>query len=165
MQPQVLVPPHGEGSEQQAACSKWVLGGGGGGEVNPPIQLQVINGTAWFLLPRGFPWERQPLWVGRVVVYYSSSSFPGPSPGRGQPHLSITCDITEGSTSAEYRKGSLPQWGESVCIASSSSCIIQLKPTVQPAAFALSILADQGAVSTQSPFLYLPPSLTLLFLL
>ena len=48
---------------------------------------------------------------------------------------------------------------------SSSSCTIQLESTIQPAAFALSILADQGAVSTQSPFLYLPPSLPLLFLL
>ena len=79
------MPPQGEGSEQQVACSKWVLGGKG----EPSIQLQVINGTAWLLLPSGFPWEGQPLWVGRVV-YSSSSSFPGPSPGRGQPHLSIT---------------------------------------------------------------------------
>ena len=36
---------------------------------------------------------------------------------------------------------------------------------MQPTAFPCSILTDQGAVSTQSPFLYLPPSLPLLFLL
>ena len=44
-------------------------------------------------------------------------------------------------------------------IASSSIHWIQLEPTDQPAAFTLSILADQGAVSAQFLFLYLPPSL------
>ena len=57
MQPQLLVPPQGEGSEQQVDI---------GGTKGEPPQLQVINGTAW-LLPRGFPWKGQCLWVGRVV--------------------------------------------------------------------------------------------------
>ena len=121
----------------------------------------VLHGSSFF---RVFTWEWQRLLVGKVF-YSSSFSFPGPSPGRDQPQLPITCDITEGAASAEYRTGSLPQWGESVSIASSSSCIIQLEPIVQPATFALSTLTDQGAATAQSPFSLSPPSLLLLFLL
>ena len=127
------------------------------------------------------------------MFYSSSSYFPGASHWRDQPHLPITCDILKVAASAKYRKGSLPQLGlgesihckqqllhftiEANCIPSNISlwhsrystvaaaiALFRWKPTIQSAAFAFSIPADQGAVAVQSSlFFYLP--LPLLFLL
>ena len=89
MQPQVLVPPQGEGSEQQAACSKCVL--------PPPPQgdhpTTAVNGIAWLLLPRGFPCEGQPLWVGRVVTLVAPLS-QAPLLGSAN-HISLTPVISQ----------------------------------------------------------------------
>ena len=113
----------------------------------------MINGI--YCLPppsQGLPYLVR---AASVVVYSSSSSFPGPSPGRGQPHLSITCDITEGDIPQQSTKRLYATVGRVSCIASRSSCIIQLEPTVQPAAFSLIRVQSQRILSFS---ISLPPA-------
>ena len=68
----------------------------------------------WFVvvapLPRRLPWEGSTTERSTTSV----TPLPGTSPGKGQPHLPITCDITKGRKSAKVYKGCLPQWCESV---------------------------------------------------
>ena len=83
--------PHGDGSEQQAACSKWVLGGG---RVNP----HPTTSDKWYCLAppsQGLPLGRA-VPVGRQggLLYYLAPPSQVPPLGRAN-HISLSPVISQ----------------------------------------------------------------------
>ena len=98
MQPQLLVPLMGTAlsSKQPAASGYW------GGRLNP----HPTTSDKWYCLAppsQGLPLGRA-VPVGRQggLLYYLAPPSQVPPLGRAN-HISITCDITKGATSAERR--------------------------------------------------------------
>ena len=98
VQQQLLAPLKERALLQQAAYSKWVM--------------REMNGSAWLLLPRCFPWEGQPCgWMGWFAVV---APLPRHLPWEGSTTSRYHLWYHKGWYISKVYKGSLPQWCESV---------------------------------------------------